>query len=446
MGLFDYFNGNKGIMGVPGMGASGKASGIGDIAYRGLGYTPTGFFTGMGDGPLSKYSPMGVLTNPENNWFAKKLGLSGEQGEYYQADEVPELLGAPEIENYVTPDKFQGEMFSQNQERAKAMGDSGLQQLRARFGSGEIGLNDLPNLLGNNWDKPGQMQQFYEDLATDPLSGSTLATGQVMNNPLLKKAFANQDAMNESLGGMRNKAMGEESELASRGFSLQPEDHEAYGQASGQLARLFGSQEQDLAQSLAARGLSAAPSGAAGVGFSGLQGNKFEQLAGLQRQIADQRMNMNQQRLTQTRDYLTKLNQQQQSGLSDALSQRRGAIDEQFGRQMAGVQSNRNQRQGMSENELAKYQSDLQRSNILNNAISNRNASYLDRYNMGNTHNMNRYALTQRAKQDTLASKKANKGMTLADALGRGLFKTAEAAPQTAANMALGSAVPTARV
>jgi hypothetical protein len=75
------------------------------------------------------------------------------------------------------------------------------------------------------------------------------------------------------------------------GYKLTEGDHTAYGQLAGDVARTYGQQESSLAQALADRGLSAAPSGAAGAAFSGLQGNKSEALANMQRQVLQDRVN-----------------------------------------------------------------------------------------------------------------------------------------------------------
>lgn len=102
-------------------------------------------------------------------------------------------------------------------------------------------------------------------------------------------------------GGMQERIGKEELDLANRGFQLSQEDREAYGQASGDISRLFGQQEQQATQNLARRGLASAGSGAAGAVFSGLAGNKNEQLGKMQMQIANQRMENTRQRLFQNR-------------------------------------------------------------------------------------------------------------------------------------------------
>jgi hypothetical protein len=156
---------------------------------------------------------------------------------------------------------------------------------------------------------------------TEGVKGTEIATEQVQKNPILGTLFGK--------GGAMERTGAEEARLASQGFQLTPEDREAYGQASGDIARMFGQQEQDAAKALARRGLGSAGSGAAGAMFSGLAGNKNEMLAKQQMQIANQRMQNTMQRLGQTRTFLQNLGQQ--AG---------GAIQDQFGRQQTG----RNQR------------------------------------------------------------------------------------------------------
>jgi hypothetical protein len=150
--------------------------------------------------------------------------------------------------------------------------------------------------------------------ATDPLQSSRTATSEVQNNPILSKLFGN--------GGAMDRADTEEQNLASRGYSMQPEDYEAYGQASGQIARNFDQADAGLAQALSNRGLSS--SGVAGQGFMSNYGNKLEQLGQLQTQIAQNRMAMNQQRLQATRSFMSQLG-----------AQGEGAINDQFGRQQS---------------------------------------------------------------------------------------------------------------
>lgn len=150
----------------------------------------------------------------------------------------------------------------------------------------------------------GKMLELY----SNPLTADKAATEQVRGNDLFKGMFGE--------GGIQDQRQAEEKQLASRGYSLQPEDYEAYGQASDEIARLFGQQETSLAQALANKGLASAPSGAAAVSFSGLMGNKNEQLASQQRKIAQQRMETNMQRLNAVRGAVDSANQQAQGALN----------------------------------------------------------------------------------------------------------------------------------
>jgi hypothetical protein len=171
-------------------------------------------------------------------------------------------------------------------------------------------------------DATAQEHAFQEEMVFNPLTGTMMAGEQVRTDPVLSKLFAE--------GGLLSRAEAEEKDLASRGFSLQQEDHEAYGQTSGNLARMFGQQENDIAASLASRGLAAAPSGAAGQAFSGIAGNKYEQLARAQTDIAQKRMNTNMQRLNQTRSLMQGLGSDYGNQLSN-----------QYNRNMAGIQARR---------------------------------------------------------------------------------------------------------
>lgn len=155
-----------------------------------------------------------------------------------------------------------------------------------------------------------------QGMLTDGLTGSRIAAQEVQNNPLTRSLFGQ--------GGLSSRLDTEEQQLANQGWKLTDQDRTAYGQAAGDIGRLFGNQEKGLARSLAARGLG--NSGAAGAMFSGLQGNKNEQLAQMQMQIANQRMENTRQRLNSTRQMMQGLGR-------DALS----AQNDQFGRQLSGA-------------------------------------------------------------------------------------------------------------
>jgi len=164
------------------------------------------------------------------------------------------------------------------------------------------------------------------DLATGATTGSRFATDQVMNNPMLSGLFGS--------GGQLNKAEGKLDDLNNQGFELKPEDMTLYGQTSGNIARMFGAQGNQMSQDLASRGLAAAPSGAAGAMFSGLAGNQNEMLANAQQAIMQQRFQNTQNQIAQQQNFVSQLGQQGAN-----------AINQQYGRQLSGAQ---NQHQNLS--------------------------------------------------------------------------------------------------
>lgn len=195
------------------------------------------------------------------------LGMGGDQGEHYKAKQL-ENKGTKSLAEML--DAARG--VKVNDAGKSLMGGKSLQEV----------------LAGLNGDE-------MAGLASSPIYGSNVAQQQVMSDPLLSGLF--------NKGGSRDMALDEERRLSSQGFKLTSDDHEAYGQASGDIARMFGQQEQSLASALADRGLATGGSGAAGAQFTGLQGNKNEQLAKMQMQIANQRMENTKARLADTRSY-----------------------------------------------------------------------------------------------------------------------------------------------
>lgn len=184
--------------------------------------------------------------------------------------------------------------------------------------------------LGGNYDLARDqilnlLRYQGSDAAIDPLKSSQIATEQVQNNPVLAGLFGKN--------GSLARAGQEEQNLVSRGYSLQPEDFEAYGQASDNIARQFGQTEQNLAQMLSSRGLSASPM--AGQSFSGLMGNKNEQLAQMQRKIADDRMKSNMQRLSDTRNFLSNLGQQGANAIQDQYGRQLASENARFGQEVS---------------------------------------------------------------------------------------------------------------
>jgi hypothetical protein len=228
------------------------------------------------------------------------LGLSGKPGVTYNPSNIA---------------------LDQLNDRNAISADPGANAAIGGYGSGGMSLADALSSSGLQGDK---LDALRDSLATGSTTGSRMATDQVQSNPILAQLYGK--------GGQLDQATQSATDLNSRGWSLTPQDNEAYGQASDNTARLFGQQENSLAQSLASHGLATGASGAATVGYTGLAGNKNEQLASSQRQIANDRMNMNQQRLTATRNYVNQL-----SGGANT------AIQDQYGRQLQGAQQKNNE-------------------------------------------------------------------------------------------------------
>jgi len=200
------------------------------------------------------------------------FGLGGGQGDYYVNPPLQSLA----------KDKI---------DEAIRMGDNAqVQKLVQGIGGGKMSLAEI---LQGATDVNQDSALSY--LASAPVAGSMLASQQVEEDPLLAGLYGDDSSM--------SRAVAEEKNLMSRGYSLQPEDYEAYGQGSDNIARMFGAQEQSLAQALSDRGLASAPSGVASQQFSGLYGNKAEQLGQLQRQIAEDRVRSTMDRITQTRSF-----------------------------------------------------------------------------------------------------------------------------------------------
>lgn len=178
-----------------------------------------------------------------------------------------------------------------------AVASGGLSLLAPKLG---IGLDDEQGAYATPEQK---RQQDYQKFLDDYGSNVGGAEKKVQYGQFTGGLFNPET-------GLQSQVEKEGRDLASQGFQLAPEDREAYGQASGDVARMFGQQEQDLSKSLARRGLASAGSGAAGAGFSGLQGSKNEMLAKAQTNIANQRMQNTQQRLMQNRQLQQNLAQQ----------------------------------------------------------------------------------------------------------------------------------------
>lgn len=210
---------------------------------------------------------------------------------------------------------------------ADAMGAAGSMQLDDPYNPGStMGLN------------PSQIQGFKNALATDPLTGSKFATEQVQNNPLLMQGLNDIQGQLKTGQGLQSDQTGRLKTLQDQGFQLTPEDQTLYGQTSGNIARQFGQQGNQMSQDLASRGLSSAPSGAAGSMFSGLAGNQNEMLAKAQQDIMQQRFTNTQNQITQQQKFIGDLNSQNNSAAGNYSSQAANDVNQQYGRQLQGVQ------------------------------------------------------------------------------------------------------------
>ncbi len=154
---------------------------------------------------------------------------------------------------------------------------------------------------GDYFQPERQYTDAYQRFAADYDNQNKMAEDAIRNSSLTGNLFAS--------GGLNDQLGGEQNRLASQGFKLTQDDQEAYGQASGDISRLFGQQEQDVAAQLAKRGLSSGASGAAGALYSGIGGNKNEMLAKAQTDIANKRMQNTTQRLQDTRNMMLNLGQ-----------------------------------------------------------------------------------------------------------------------------------------
>lgn len=187
-----------------------------------------------------------------------------------------------------------------------AKGD-GMLGMLASPGAGLMtgGNNPLTKMLGLSGEQGDYFQperqytDAYGKFAADYDNQMGLAERAIQDSAITKNLFG--------AGGLNEQLAGEQNRLANQGFKLTQDDQEAYGQASGDISRLFGQQEQDVASQLARRGLSSGASGAAGALYSGIGGNKNEMLAKAQTDIANKRMQNTTQRLQDTRNMMLNL-------------------------------------------------------------------------------------------------------------------------------------------
>lgn len=344
-----------------------------------------GNLTGGGSSPDSikgtAGNPVSGATGPVNKLMSP-FGLGGEQGSYYSPEDW-RAMGYSDPRGSATFEQLTADA-------KKGPSDlKGLGGVLSGYGDGSMSYGDAMAGLGKQGYTPDEMRQATNQMATNPFTGSKMATQQVQDNAILGQMFGQ--------GGQLSKATQQADELNNRGFSLKPEDYEAYGQGSGNIARMFGGREQGIASSLANRGFGGANSGMAGAQFSGLQGNKDEQLANLQTGISQQRMQMNQQRLNDVRSYATNLSQQAA-----------GNIQNQYARNMSGVENNQKDAQAQLDDKRR-----------VQNALLGVEQNYSNMVNSGNTQ---RWAANEQARQASAANQQGREGQTLFGAIGHGLY------------------------
>lgn len=238
-------------------------------------------------------------------------------------------MGSGRHAKNVVKKKTKGEKSLQTE--SDLAGSSRVQRALQDYSSGKVSLQDAIANAQQGIDTTGLKGKALKTALSQKEALPALLQREIATSPLTGTRFAEEQLGKTRLGGLLGRLDTEEQKLASQGFQLTPEDREAYGQAAGDITRKFGRAEQSLAQTLANRGLTGAPSGAAGAAFSGLSGNKLEMLAKQQRAIADDRMRNTLERLQQTRSLLSTL------GSSE--------LQAQFGRQLAGRETSMGERE-----------------------------------------------------------------------------------------------------
>lgn len=223
--------------------------------------------------------------------------------------------------------------------------------------------------------------EFQQMLATNPLTAQKFASEQLQSDGVMGKYFGK--------GGMQDQVLGAQSGLEANldedrnalkgkdeSYGLNENDLKAYGQASGNIARQFGQGEQSLSQSLASRGLAQGASGSAGAQFSGLQGNKMEQLGQLQQQISQNRINTakglaefrsnaDADRASRNQQAALNLGSLGANAIGNARNQNMGAKSEMASETNAGAQQGRalnSDQQNQENNQFAQQQATRKKS------------------------------------------------------------------------------------
>lgn len=210
--------------------------------------------------------------------------------------------------------------------QAQAATASPVLQALQQYGAGEIDLQEALAAAGQDGDTQAQLGRM---LATDPQAATQFAEDQLLGTGVGSQLYGNE--------GLMQRLASEEQDLAGQdAFRLTEADQTAFGQAAGDITRRSGQQEAQLANMLAQRGLG--QSGAAGAAFSGLAGNKFEQLARAQTDLAQRRVDSARQRLQQNRQMQQQLGGQFGQELGRGRTQNLQGAQFGFGQQQSQAQ------------------------------------------------------------------------------------------------------------
>lgn len=256
-------------------------------------------------------------------------------------------------------------------------------QLAARLtGQSQQDFQDLLQRRAEAQTKKQGLGQLTGTAALDALAtgvgtGNKLASEQVLSDPLYTGLFGEKGLSGQAqrnYGKYTGDIAADREALMGRdeSYGLKESDLAAYGQASDQIARLFGAQEQSLAQAMSDRGLGAAPSGVSSQGFSNLYGNKTEQLKNAQFQIAQNRINTAKD-LASTRMNASLQAQNQAGQLGLGLGNlARGAQGQAYGQNLAGIASRRGDLKTAADLALSQQ---AQNQDILNEQFAQRQAT-----------------------------------------------------------------------
>lgn len=205
--------------------------------------------------------------------------------------------------------------------------------------SQHLGDQNLQNGTNNGgFDTSSQMRQgAIDQLFTSPETAGLAAQSQVQGNSLYSGMFGPGGQLSQETGNLAQDRQALSGNDPS--YGLQASDLAAYGQASNNIGRQAAQQNQGIAQSLAARGLGSSNNGSAIGSYAGAYGNQNEALAGLQQNIAQQRI-QTAQGLATARNNSDMQQQQYLGNLANS------AYNSQLSSNMQGAENNYNMNAG----------------------------------------------------------------------------------------------------